>query len=167
MHVRRQLGFRVIALIMVIVLFGIIAAAAAPLLQTGFQSYSTGKDISETDWQARAAIERMTRDLRAIRAPTDITISSASDVTYVDTDGNTVRYCMGAVGGCPGTAGDLMRNGQPLATGVSALTFTFLTRAATATATPSAVFYITFGFTDTQNGISKGYSATVSPRNFP
>jgi MSHA biogenesis protein MshO len=164
---RRHLGFTVIELVMVIVIFGIIGAMVAPLISTSFQSYFTSKDISDTDWQARAAIERMTRDLRGIRAPADLTITSGSDITYVDIDGNTVRYCMGAVGGCPGAAGDLMRNGQALASGVSALTFSFLTRTACATATPAQVFYVTFGFTDTQKSIANSYTATVSPRNFP
>lgn len=152
---------------MVVVVFGIVAAAAAPVLRSAFLSYFTSKDISETDWQSRAAIERMTRDLRGIRAPTDITMTSASDLSYVDTDGNTVRYCMGTVGTCPGSAADLMRNSQALASGVSALTFSYLTRAGAVTAAPASVFYVSFTFTDTQNGVAKSYAATVSPRNFP
>jgi prepilin-type N-terminal cleavage/methylation domain-containing protein len=164
---RAPRGFTVFELVMVILVFGIVSAAVAPFLASAFRSYFTGKDISETDFQARVAVERMTRDLRGIRAPADITMTSASDMTYVDTDGNTVRYCQGAVGGCPGTAGDLMRNGQALASGVSSLTFSYLSRAGAATATPTAVFYITFAFTDTQNGVAKSFSATVSPRNFP
>jgi len=167
MAARAQRGFSFIELVMVIVVFGIVAAVAAPLLNNAFRAYFTGKDIAETDWQARVAIERMTRDLRGIRAPVDITMTSASDMSYVDTDGNAVRYCQGAVGGCPGAAGDLMRNGQALASGVSGLAFSYLTRAGAATATPASVFYVTVAFTDPQNNVVKSYSATVSPRNFP
>jgi prepilin-type N-terminal cleavage/methylation domain-containing protein len=160
-------GFSLIELVIVMVLFGIVAAVAAPVLTSGFRAWVTGKDIAEVDWQARIAIERMTRELRAVRAPADLTIAAANDIAFVDVDGNLIRYCMGSVGSCPGTAGALMRNAQPLATGISALAFSFLTRAAGATATPAQVFYVTVAFTATRNATSKAHRITVSPRNFP
>jgi prepilin-type N-terminal cleavage/methylation domain-containing protein len=159
-------GFSIMELVMVIVIFGIVSAVAAPIAASGFRAYFTGRDISETDSQARVALERMTRELRGIRAPADLTAASASDISFVDGSGNAIRYCQGAVGGCPGTAGDLMRNSQPLAAGISALTFSFLSRGAAATGAGTA-FYVTVGFTATQNAVAKSYQATVSPRNFP
>ena len=60
-----------------------------------------------------------------------------------------------------------MRNSQPLATGISALTFSFLTKTGAATAVAANVFYITVAFTATQNTIVKSFQTTVSPRNFP
>ena len=160
-------GFSLFELIMVMVVLGIVAAIAAPFLSASFQSYFTGKDISETDWQARVALERMSRELRSVRAPADLIISSANDITFTDVDGNSTRYCMGSVGGCPGVAGQLTRNSQPLATGISALTFSFLTKTGAVTAVAANVFYITVAFTATQNTIVKSFQATVSPRNFP
>lgn len=152
---------------MVIVLFGILAAIAAPLMSGGFTAYFTGKDIAEADWQARVALERMTRELRTIRSPADLTITSGSDITFIDVDDNSIRYCPGAVGGCPGVSGDLTRNSQPLANGISALTFSYLDRNYAATATAANVFYVVVAFTATQNSVVKTYQATVSPRNFP
>ena len=163
----RETGVSLLELLLVVILFGTLAAAAAPLLYQSLMAYVTGKDIAETDWQARVAAERMTRELRAIRSPADLTITSASDITFIDLDGNAIRYCMGAVGGCPGTAGELMRNGQPLAAGITGLTFSFLTRTAAATAVPAQVYYVSIAYTATQNNVAKSYSATVSPRNFP
>jgi prepilin-type N-terminal cleavage/methylation domain-containing protein len=159
-------GFSIMELVMVLVIFGIVSAVAAPIAANGFRAYFTGRDIAETDSQARVAVERMTRELRGIRAPTDLTAASASDVSFVDTTGTSIRYCMGVVGGCPGVAGDLMRNSQPLAAGISALTFSFLSRGGAATGAATA-FYVTIGFTATQNAVAKTYQATVSPRNFP
>ena len=164
---RSASGFSLFELVMVIVLLGIFAAMASPLMSSGFRAYFVGKDIAETDGQARAALERLSRELRSVRAPADLTISSASDISFVDVDGIVARYCMGAVGGCPGIAGDLMRNSQPLATGISGLTFSFLTNTGAATAVAAQVFYITASFTATQNTISKSFQVTISPRNFP
>ena len=163
---RFDLGFSLFESIMVIVVLGIVTAAAAPFISAGFQSYFTGKDISETDWQARVALERMSRELRSVRAPADLIISSANDITFTDVDGNSTRYCMGSVGGCPGAVGELTRNSQPLATGISALTFSFLTKTGAVTAVAANVFYITVAFTATQNTTVKSFQATVSPRNF-
>jgi prepilin-type N-terminal cleavage/methylation domain-containing protein len=163
----RERGFSLLELVLVIVLFGTLGATAAPLLRQGLQAYLTGRDIAETDWQARVATERMTRELRAIRAPADLTAASASDITFVDIDGDSIRYCQGGVGGCPGAAGELMRNGAPLASGIGALAFSFLSRAAGATGAPASAFYVSVTFTATQNDVTKSYRTTVSPRNFP
>lgn len=167
MGARVARGFTLVELLMVIVLLGIVAAVAAPAMHSGFQAWFTGRDISEADWQARVALERMTRELRSVRAPADLALAGAGDLTFVDIDGNTIRYCMGAVGTCPGAAGDLMRNSQPLASGVSALTFAFNTRTGGATATPALAFYVSASFTATRNAIAKSHQATVAPRNFP
>jgi hypothetical protein len=105
--------------------------------------------------------------LRTIRTPAELTISSASDISFVDVDGRTIRYCQGAIGSCPGASGELMRNAEALASGISGLGFSFLTRAGVATATPALVFYVNVDFTAAQNTVSRAYQVTVSPRNFP
>ena len=167
MRSRGQGGFTMVELLMVIVLFGIVAAVAAPTIQGGFRAYFTGQDISEADWQGRVALERMTRELRSARAPADLALAAAGDLTFIDLDGNSIRYCMGAVGTCPGAAGELMRNSQPLATGIGALTFSFLTRTGGATATPALAYYVSASFTASRNTITKTHQATIAPRNFP
>jgi prepilin-type N-terminal cleavage/methylation domain-containing protein len=160
-------GFSLIELIVVIVVFGIIAATGAQLMGNGFRAYFAGKDMTEMDSQARVALERMTRELRSVRVPADLTVAPTNEITFVDAGGNTIRYCMGTVGTCPGAAGELIRNIQPLAGGVSGLVFSYLDRAGVATVTPALVFYITVNFTAAQGAISKAFQATVSPRNFP
>lgn len=164
---RSSAGFSLFELIIVVVVFGIVSAAAAPLLHASFQGYFTGRDVTETDWQARVASERMARELRTIRAPADLTITAGGDITFVDMDGTSIRYCLGTVGSCPGAAAELMRNTQPLASGISGLTFSFLTRTSAATALPASVYSVNVDFTATQNTIATSHRFTVSPRNFP
>lgn len=164
---RRDRGFSLIELILVIVVFGIVSAVAAVIMDNGFRAYFAGRDITEADWQGRVAAERMSRELRAIRAPADLVITSASDISFVDTEGRAVRYCQATVGTCPGTAGELMRNAQPLAAGIAGLSFSFLTRTSAATAVPAQVFYVVVDFTVQQGTISRAYRFAVSPRNFP
>lgn len=167
MAARRERGFSLVELVMVIVLFGIVAAFAAPMLGSAFQAWFIGRDISEVDWQARVAVERITRELRTVRAPADLVLAAADDLTFVDLDGNSIRYCQGAVGTCPGAAGELMRNSQPLAAGIGGLAFSFLTRTGAATALASEAFYVSASFSATRNAITKTHEITVAPRNFP
>lgn len=164
---RQAGGFSLIELIMVIVVFGIVSAVAAMIMDNGFRAYFAGRDITEADWHARVAAERMTRELRTIRTPADLIITSASDISFVDVEGGAIRYCQATVGTCPGTAGELMRNSQPLAAGIAGVSFSFLTRTGVATAVPAQVFYVNVDFTALQGTISRAYRVTVSPRNFP
>ena len=158
-------GFSLVELVVVIVLLSIVAAVAAPMVGNGFKAYFTGRDLVETDWQGRVALERMTRELRTLRAPADITMTSASDLTFLDIDGNSVRYFLS---NCVLTICELTRNTQPLATGISGLAFSYLLRdGKTTTVTPASVYYVIVDFTATQGGNSRTYQATVSPRNFP
>ena len=164
----RVAGFSLIELVIVIVLLGIVSAVAAPFAINAFNAYFTGRDLVETDWQARVALERMTRELRTVRAPAAITMTSGSDLSIVDVDGNAIRYCLGTVGTCPGATGELTRNTQPLATGISGLAFSYLLKdGKTTTAAPASVYYVVVDFTATQGVNSRTYQATVSPRNFP
>ncbi len=155
----RQAGFTYIELVMVIVLLAIIAAAGAQMMGRGFQVYITGRNVAESDWQGRVALERMTREIRSIRAPADIVTMAAADLKFTDVDGNSIEYVL--------SSSDLMRNTQSLATGISGLSFTYLDKNGAVTATAAQVYYIVVGFTATQGTLSKSFQTTVSPRNFP
>lgn len=161
---KRQRGFSLIEMVMVIVILGIISTVGAQLMGTGFQLYFTGRDSLGVDSQARVALERMTRELRTVRPATGLTMA-ANEVTFTDVDGTSVRYCMGTVGTCPGTAGQLMRNTQVLAGGVSGLSFVYTNSNGVVTAVAAQVYYISVQFTVTQGGIARDYRATINPRN--
>ena len=152
-----QRGFSLIEMILVIVIVGIISIVGAQIMGAGFQSYFTGRDSLGVDAQARLALERMTRELRTVRPATGLTMVPATEVTFTDVDGTAVRYYI--------NAGDLMRNTQVLAGGVSGLGFVYTGSSGAVTAIPAQVFYIGVQFTATQGGISGAYRATVSPRN--
>lgn len=158
-------GFSMIELVLVIVLVGIIATVGAQLMGTGFQLYFTGRDSLSVDAQARLALERLTRELRAVSPATGLTLAPATEVNFIDLDGTAVRYCLGTVSGCPGVAGVLMRNTQALAGGISALNVVYTNSSGAVTAVPAQVLNISIRFTATQGGMSSDYRATVSPRN--
>lgn len=160
-------GFTMVELVLVIVIVAIIASLGAQMMGSGFQSYFSGRDISRGDWQARVALERMTRELRAVRSATaaDLIISPASEITFVNSDGATVRFyvvgtqLMRSNGGVAGA--------QPLADGISALSFSYLQAdGTTPAASATLVRYITVSFTVTRGPATTTLRTTVNPRNF-
>ena len=171
MNRAREGGFTLIEMILVIVIGGIIAVVGAQMLGGTFSAYFVGRDTVVRDWNARVALERMSRELRAARSATsnDIDIASSTQLRFIDTDGASVCYY------ASGTT--LMRsddfaaacgttNPQPLADGISNLSFGYYQQNGAVAATADAVTFITVSFTASQNNVSEAMRATVNPRNF-
>lgn len=165
-------GFTLIELVAVIVLLGIIFGFGGVFLGNVFTGYSLKRDATDAEWQAKVALERMARELRAVRTATaaDLDIASAAQIRFVDTDGNGVcfyrsgnrvmRSADGPASGC-GTTG-----AQPLADNVTVLSFSYWDNAGATTATPANVYYITVDLTVAEGGYSGQFRTNVRPRNF-
>jgi len=158
---RSACGFSLVELVTVIIILGIVASGGALIMSRGFNVYFAGRDITRADWNGRLALERMTRDLREVRAPADITTMTATQIAYTDIFGSAVSYTRA------GTT--LTRNGTPLANNISAFNLSYLQRnGQSAAASASAVYYITVSAVATSyNNISVTYHNTVKPRSFP
>lgn len=155
-------GFTVLEMVMVIVLLGIVAGLGAIMLQGGFDAYFAERDVSDAAWQGRFAMERLNRELRAIRSATagDLTMSPASEISFVDTTGTAMSYALS------GTI--LTRNGQPLADGISSLNFSYIANDGKTTAADATqVYYVAASFTVIQGGASLPLRTLIHPRNFP
>ena len=169
---RRNAGFTLIEMVIVIVLTGIVFAMGGLLLSEAVRAYFRGQAINDTDWQGRLASERMTRELRAVRSATaaDLALPSADRIQFHDTDGNPVCFYL--------SGGRLMRSAdgpgaacgtteaQPLADGVAALTFSWWDSGGVSTATVGSVMYVTASLSITQTDYSGTFRSTVRPRNF-
>ena len=173
-RLRRGNGFSLIELIIVIVLVGILASFGGMLLTKVFDSYSLERSISDADWQAKLALERMARELRAVRTATatDLDIASGTQIRFVDMDGNGVCFYRDAA------TNRLMRSSdgptsscgttdpQPLADNITALAFTYWDNTAAPAATVAGVYYITVSLTVAEGGYNGSFRTNVWPRNF-
>lgn len=112
-----QNGYTLIEILLVIILLGILVAGSANLLHTGFNSFFTGKNIINANWQGHIALERMTHDIRAIRSPSDIIGATANAISAKDLYGNTITYQM--------IGSQLQRNTQFIADGVQSIIFNY------------------------------------------
>ena len=170
-------GFTLVELIVVIILTGIIFSFGSAMLGKVFSSYSLKQDVADADWQAKLGLERMARELRAVRSATapDLDIASAAQVRFVDTDGNGICFYRNAAANrvmrsaqAPGVGvpGDPCGGGQPLADNVTALNFTYWDNTGAATAAVASAYYITVNVTVAEGGYSAQFRSSVRPRNF-
>lgn len=155
---RRQSGFTLIEMIMVIVILGIVATVAGQMLAASFYSYLAAEALSEADGQAHVAMARLQRELQHIRSTADLATMGASQISYTAMDGTAVTINQAGT--------QLQRNGQPLAEGIGALSFTYLQADAQAVATAAAdVRYVAVAMTQTHKGVNRSLAALVYARN--
>jgi prepilin-type N-terminal cleavage/methylation domain-containing protein len=136
---RDQRGFTLAELLVVIAILGIMLAGLVTLQMQGQQAYLIGSHRVEAQQNGRVALELMIRELRSATSVT--AIPSATDMTFVDENGATVRYALaGSVLNRIGVSG-----ATPLIGGVIALNLTYFsaydgsTNTGTVTALPANV----------------------------
>ncbi|OGT50707.1 MAG: hypothetical protein A3E84_00300 [Gammaproteobacteria bacterium RIFCSPHIGHO2_12_FULL_42_13] len=156
---QREHGFTLIELIVVIVILATLSIITLPLLQSGFNAYVTQRDISDANWQGRLALARFTRDVNALPATTNISTATNGQLTFVDDASNSVSYTLSGM--------QLLRNGLVLANGINTLTFSYYTAAGAATATISAIQYISITLNVTQNNVNTTITTVAALRNAP
>jgi prepilin-type N-terminal cleavage/methylation domain-containing protein len=136
---RDQRGFTLAELLVVIAILGVMLAGLVTLQMQGQQAYLIGSHRVEAQQNGRVALELMIRELRSATSVT--AIPSATDMTFVDENGATVRYALaGSVLNRIGVSG-----ATPLIGGVIALNLTYFsaydgsTNTGTVTALPANV----------------------------
>jgi prepilin-type N-terminal cleavage/methylation domain-containing protein len=169
-------GWTLVEMVTVVIIFLVLAAVGANLVSGQFRSYFLARDITNADAQSRVAFERMTRELRQVRSATatDLDVASATQVRFIDADGNGVCFYRDAA------TNRLMRSGdgpasacgttspQPLSDFATGLNFFYYTNdGKTTTAVPASVYYVTVKVSVQDNDVSDTLRATIHPRNFP
>lgn len=168
-------GFTLVEMIVVIILVGILFSLGSALLGRVFSSYALKREATDADWQAKVALERASRELRAVRSATaaDLDIASATQIRFVDTDGNGVCFYRDTAANrvmrsaqAPGIPGDPCGGGQALADNITALTFSYWDNTGAATAAVASVYYITAGITVVEGSYNASFRTSVWPRSF-
>jgi len=90
--IRDQRGFTLTELLVVAAVLGMILAAVVLVQQQGQQAYIFGSHRVEVQQNNRAALELMVRELRSATSITAVPVPSATQLTFLDENGNTIQY---------------------------------------------------------------------------
>ena len=151
--IKRIVGFTLIELIIVIILVGVLAAASGIIINQGFNSFLYSENMTQYDWQAQLALERMVNDFRNIPSTANITTIASNQFVFVDTSGNTVTYALSGT--------DLTRSGQELISGAASFNLNYYDSSGNSTNTISAIRYIQMSVGVTENSITNTFSTLV------
>ncbi len=159
-------GFTLIELIIVIVIIGIISTIAAMIIMQGVKAYSDENTRSDMHYQTRLAVERMAREIRLVRSRTvgDLSVMNPTDISFTDIQNNQVRFQLNV-----GTVRRSPDNGvtwQTLASGVTALNFSYLQQDGVTAATATTLWFVTIDVTDQQGSETLQMRTRVHPRSF-
>ena len=156
---RNQRGFTLSELLIVSAILGLMLAGLLTVQMQGQTSYLIGAHRVEAQQNARIALDLIIRELRSAQSIT--AIPSASDMTFVDEYGATVRYALS------GTTINRTTGGvtTPLIGGAQAFILTYfsafnnVTNTGTTTAAPASVRLIRVQFVSGTEQIVATYSA--------
>lgn len=154
---KRQHGFSMIELIIVIAILATLAVITLPMLQAGFNGYVTQRNLSDANWQGRLALSRMVRDIQSLPSTSNISTASSSQFTFTDIDNASVSYTL--------SGSNLQRNAITLANGVNSITFGYYDSAGATTATIANIRYISIALNITQNNVNITLQTVIDLRN--
>lgn len=154
---RYQRGFTLVELIVVIVILGTLAVITGPMLQAGFSSYFTQRNLSDADWQGRLALERIARDIRALSSTNNITTTTSTQFTFVNNANTNVSYTLSGT--------NLQRNALTLANGINTVTFEYYDSTGAITAVIANIRYITTTLSVTMNNTNLILTTAIDLRN--
>jgi len=87
---RDRRGFSLAELLIVIAILGLMLAGIVTIQMQGQKAYLIGSHRVEAQQNGRVALELMVRELRSAQSVT--AIPSATNMTFVDENGNTIQY---------------------------------------------------------------------------
>lgn len=110
-------GYTLVEMVTVVVIMSIIGLVSTYAIIEGAKIYARTAPSMQASYQARLAIGWLRRDLHDMKDTDSITTFTSTALTFDDTSSNTLAYSL--------SAGNLSRNGDLLAQGVTSLTFTY------------------------------------------
>jgi prepilin-type N-terminal cleavage/methylation domain-containing protein len=134
-----QRGYTLVEMVSVIAILSIIGMSSSYVVVESMKVYARTAPGLDASYQAHLACERMKRDIRDLGGTASITVFVADALAFDDSSANTISYSL--------SGGDLTRNGDLLARGVTGLTFTYRKSDGTPATTPAELALVEIDLT--------------------
>ena len=160
-------GFTLVELVIVITIAGIAAAIVGTILLGTVKAWTFKFNRGDILWDARVAIDRMTREIRTVRNNASVTTASSGQFRFIDAGNVDITYSLSS------TNLNRTENGTAnlLAENVSSLSFTYYDAAGTVIPSPTVspttnIKRVRINLTLIKNGQTLYLQSDSMPRNF-
>lgn len=159
----RRKAVTLIELIVVIIVAGMLAAGAASFIRSVIDAWRFESFRSDVVSLSRLALVRMTREVRDIKNATAVYIANSGTFGFIDSSGTRINYTL--------VSGNLTRNKDVLANGVSSLSFGYFSCSKVRINSPKVypnqtdICMVEIAVNITSGSQNKTVRTTVSPRN--
>jgi prepilin-type N-terminal cleavage/methylation domain-containing protein len=157
----REKGVSLVELMVTVVLIGIIAAVTARMLVIGAGTYDSVNTRNKVLHANRISFEMLTKDLRAIKSKSDITLANASQIIFNNLNDEQVNYSF--------SNGSLYRNSNLFVEGLSSFQFTYFDDEgedlSSPVSTPSQIWEIDIAVDATVSSKPFHLESRLHPRN--
>jgi hypothetical protein len=143
-------------MVLVVTLLSVVGGVASYVIVEAMKVYARSVPAMDAAYQARTGLERMKREIRDLKDRPSIAAFSATGLTFDDSSDATIAYAL--------SGSDLLRNGDLLARGVTALTFTYWKANGTAASAPEDLHLVEIDLTVASLGQSYRLETAIFPR---
>lgn len=150
-------AFTLVELVVTITLVAIVGALGTGIVVLSGRAYARSKTYQDSFSDASYALNRMALELRNVASPNHFLSISSNSISF-QIAGQAYTYALSGT--------ELLRNGQPLAAGVSSLALTYYDASNIETANPASVQRIAIALTVSRGGSSARLRTEVFPRPF-
>lgn len=154
---KKQAGFTLVELVIVMVLIGVVATISSLMIAQGVGGSQGAKREDAIAWNARIPMARMAREIREAN-PDSIITATVTQFSFIDATGTTITYTL------VGT--ELYRDAQLIADDITIFAFLYYDETGAAAATTADIRYVLFGIQLTIDGVaSRLFINTIAIRN--
>jgi prepilin-type N-terminal cleavage/methylation domain-containing protein len=150
-------GYTLVEMVVSITILGIIGLVCSGVILESMRVYSRTVPALDAGYKTDLALRTMKREIRDLQNTTSITSFGATAFSFKDSANNIIAYAL--------SNGNLTRNGDLLAAGVTSLTFRYWQSDGNTASTAAKVHLIEVDLT-VQNGDQSSRARTqIFPRN--
>ena len=150
-------GYTLVEVVAVITILSVVGLVTSYVILESMKVYARTAPAMDASYQAHLSVGRMKREIRDMQDTASITSFTATSLAFDDSSGNPIAYSL--------AGGDLLRNGDLLAQGLTTLSFTYWKSDGTVAAAPTDLHLVEIDLTVQTSGEPYRLQTAAFPRS--